>query len=362
MTSTTARRPRRCSLILWSVSLLLLCAVGATAARHIHHEDAVRAANSAAAAIDNAAAPRIHALGRLEPAGTVIQLAPPSGNEGARVELLKVDEGDSVQKGDVLAVLDNHDRRATALTEAEARLAAAAARLAQTQAGAKAGEIAAQSSAVDMMTEQIKVAKRELKRAQELHARAVVTTEDLDAKQWAVDRAVIDLRRNEQLLVSVREVREVDVEVARQEVAVARAAVKRAAAELAATEVRAPSAGRILKIHTRLGERISDSGILDLGDVDHMEAVAEVFEADVLRLDAGLPATVMLDCLNETFAGEVSEVGHMVARKAVLSNDPVSDTDARVVEVRVRLQPADSLRVSRLSNARVEVSIQLPAK
>lgn len=361
MTSSTARRPRRRSLILWSVSLLLLCAVGATAARHIHHEDAVRAANSAAA-VDDAAAPKIHALGRLEPAGTVIQLAPPSGNEGARVELLKVAEGDSVLAGDVLAVLDNHDRRATTLAEAEARLAAAAARLAQTEAGAKAGEIAAQSSAVDMMAEQIKVAKRELKRAQELHARDVVTTEDLDAKQWAVDRAVIDLRRNEQLLVSVREVREVDVEVARQEVAIARAAVKHAAAELAATEVRAPSGGRILKIHTRLGERISDSGILELGDVDHMEAVAEVFEADVLRLDAGLPATVMLDCLNETFAGEVSEVGHMVARKAVLSNDPVSDTDARVVEVRVRLQPADSLRVSRLSNARVEVSIQLPAK
>jgi HlyD family secretion protein len=48
-----------------------------------------------------------------------------------------------------------------------------------------------------------------------------------------------------------------------------------------------------------------------------------------------------------------------VARKSVLTNDPVSDTDARVVEVRVTLAPQSAARVVRLANARVEVTIDI---
>ena len=43
----------------------------------------------------------------------------------------------------------------------------------------------------------------------------------------------------------------------------------------------------------------------------------------------------------------------------MLTNDPVSDTDARVVEVRVDLDAAHLERVARLSNARVEISFCL---
>jgi HlyD family secretion protein len=43
----------------------------------------------------------------------------------------------------------------------------------------------------------------------------------------------------------------------------------------------------------------------------------------------------------------------------VLTNDPVSDTDARVVEVRIDLKSDQIESVARLSNARVEVTILL---
>jgi HlyD family secretion protein len=88
-----------------------------------------------------------------------------------------------------------------------------------------------------------------------------------------------------------------------------------------------------------------------------MHAVAEVYEGDLLRVRVGERARVTLESSGEVLAGVVVEVGHVVARKAVLSNDPVSDTDARVVEVRIRLDQADSRRVERLSNARVGVLI-----
>jgi len=45
----------------------------------------------------------------------------------------------------------------------------------------------------------------------------------------------------------------------------------------------------------------------------------------------------------------------------VLSNDPVDDTDARVVEVRIRLDKPSSERVAGMSYARVEVVI-LPSE
>lgn len=358
--STTPRRWRRT--LLWCAALVVTLGgfAGAAAVCQRQSELALHA-NQSVTTLAAGGCRRVHALGRLEPAGTVLRLSPPSGNDGARVERLLVHEGDDVAAGAVVAVLDNAERRQAACVEAEARWHAAQARLEQTKAGAKAGDIAGQRCTVDMLAEQIKVAQRELKRARDLHEKNVVTVEDLDAKQWAADRVALEYLRAAELLESISEVREIDVRVAEQEVATALAAVQRARADLAASEVRTPAAGRILKIHTHQGERIGDRGLLDVGDVLRMQAVAEIFEGDVVHVRAGLPAVVTVDSVAEELRGEVAEVGHVVARKAVLSNDPVSDTDARVVEVRIRLQPADCVRVARLSNARIEAQIELSA-
>ena len=144
--------------------------------------------------------------------------------------------------------------------------------------------------------------------------------------------------------------------------AAAAASVRRADVDLDSSRVRSPASGRILKIHTHEGERIGNQGLLELGNVLQMQAVAEIFETDVSQLRVGLKAVVKVDCLSEPITGEIAEIGHRVARKVVLTNDPVSDTDARVVEVRIRLAPTEIERVARLSNARVEVNIELPTE
>ncbi len=304
----------------------------------------------------------VHALGRLEPAGRVLQISPQSGNDGTRVERLLVREGDDIPAGTTVAVLDNERLREASLAEAEARLGLAQSRLEQTKAGAKPGDIAAQQLSVDLQAEQMKVSEREFHRSRELHAKNVVTREDLDNKQWLLDRVTLEHRRAQELLKSIREVREIDVRVAERDVASAAASVRRAQVDLDSSQVRSPAAGRVLRIHTHEGERIGNQGLLELGDVLHMQAVAEIFETDVAQLRLGLKAVVKVDCLSEPISGDVAEIGHRVARKVVLTNDPVSDTDARVVEVRIRLSPADIERVARLSNARVEVNIELPAE
>jgi HlyD family secretion protein len=301
----------------------------------------------------------VHALGRLEPASRILELSPESGNEGATIRELLVREGQDVEAGAVLAILDNDVRREASVAEARAALKAAEAKLAQVQAGAKSGDIAAQEAALALTRQQTTVARRELDRARELHQRKALSVDDLENKQWELDRLVIEQQRASGQLDSLREIRETDVQAAAAEVARAQAALESAETLLAASRIHAPVAGRILRIHARPGERLGTDGVLELGDVREMQAVAEVFEADVSLLREGLSAEVVVDGSGDRLTGRVVEIGHLVARKVVLTNDPVSDTDARVVEVRVSLDAESSARVARLSNARVEVKISL---
>ncbi|MFN8706570.1 MAG: hypothetical protein ACK50J_07810, partial [Planctomyces sp.] len=160
----------------------------------------------------------VHALGRLEPAGTVLQLSARSGNEGATVEKLLVNEGDDVREGDVLAVLDNHSRRVAACREADARRDAAQARLKQIEAGAKIGEIEAQKAAVRLIQEQSRVAERELTRARDLLERKAIAREQSDEKQCEYDRLQLEQQRSQGVLSALQEIRDVDVHVARMDV------------------------------------------------------------------------------------------------------------------------------------------------
>ncbi|MFO0947908.1 MAG: HlyD family efflux transporter periplasmic adaptor subunit [Planctomycetota bacterium] len=304
---------------------------------------------------------RVHALGRLEPAGRIRRVAPPSGSETALVARLLVDEGRDVQTGELLAMLDNHDRREAAVAEAEAHLQEARSRLEQVRAGAKSGEIEAQRQAVNLAEMEQAYVQRELDRAEQLHLRNLMSDEEHEKKRCLRDRLAIERQRAEQQLAALEEVRAVDVEVAERQVKSAEAALVRARAELRAAELRAPADGRILKIHARAGERVGEQGLLELGDVANMQAVAEIFEGDLPLVQVGQPARVILDSSGESIRGEVAELGHLVARKSVLNNDPVSDTDARVVEVRVRLFPAANSRHAAFPTREVEVTIEAVA-
>ncbi|WP_199858251.1 HlyD family efflux transporter periplasmic adaptor subunit [Limnothrix sp. PR1529] len=159
-------------------------------------------------------------------------------------------------------------------------------------------------------------------------------------------------------LSSVAEVRTVDVRTALAEVAAARAARDRAAAALERAYLRAPSDGQILKIHARAGEKIGDSGLLDLAQTDRMVAVAEVYQTDVGLVRVGQPATIVGQAVQGSLRGTVTQVGLQVLQQNVFSNQPGENLDRRVVEVRILLDPASTARVRSLTNLQVEVSIE----
>jgi HlyD family secretion protein len=195
---------------------------------------------------------------------------------------------------------------------------------------------------------------------QTLAGRGASTAEDLDEKRSQWESARLELRQASATLDAISEVREVDVQLQECEIEAAEAAAERARADLDATIVRAPIGGQVLRIHTRAGERAGEDGLLEMGRTDAMYAVAEVYEADIPRVRVGAGARVIVPSTGLELPGVVEEIGLLIGRKDVLSNDPVSDTDARVVEVRVRLLPPGGEKVSGFSNARVEVSIEAP--
>ena len=83
-------------------------------------------------------------------------------------------------------------------------------------------------------------------------------------------------------LNQIEEVRPVDVDIAAAELKEAQAAVATAQAELDRAYIKSPQGGTVLKILTRPGEVVSSNeGIVRIGQIDRMYAIAEVYESDI---------------------------------------------------------------------------------
>lgn len=149
---------------------------------------------------------------------------------------------------------------------------------------------------------------------------------------------------------------DVALEEARLRRDVARAELTRAEAQLELSRVRSPIDGQVLKIHSREGERVAVDGIVEIGATSSMYAVAEVYETDIGRIRVGQRASVESPALPRVLEGSVERIGLRIGKQDVLSTDPVADTDARVVEVEVRLD--DPEPAARLTNLRVDVRFE----
>ncbi|MBL8817344.1 MAG: HlyD family efflux transporter periplasmic adaptor subunit [Planctomyces sp.] len=300
----------------------------------------------------------VGALGWLEPQSEVRQIHAPAVMEPPRVHRMLVEEGEWVVEGDVFAILDTEPRNRAALREAQAENLVARRTLETVLAGAKPAEIEAQQAAVEVVRTNLKLSERQLAREKSLLESSATSLDSLDGKQSAMEALRSELLRETARLESLKEIRSVDIRQAEAEVARTAAAIENAEAELETSYIRSPIVGRVLRIHCRSGERIPDEGLLELGDTSRMDIVAEVHEADAPRVDVGQQATAVITTTGVELRGEVVRVGKIIGRKDVLSNDPVDDTDARVIEVRIRLDEDSSRTTENLSYAKVEVTIQ----
>ncbi|MCH2172544.1 efflux RND transporter periplasmic adaptor subunit [Myxococcota bacterium] len=232
----------------------------------------------------------VSALGRLEPKDGVYSVAQPTGSAAVIAHLL-VDQGQQVEEGEVIAVLDD-----SAIREAELQKAQAV----------------------------LKYAQRDFDRARKLERNQVQAESAYDSAEQALT--------------------------------VAKAVLAKVQAEYDRSRVRAPISGRVLYVYSRRGEQVGPDGILEMGRTDQMYAVAEVYETDIPYVREGQKAVVTSPALKGDLTGTVEEIGLRVGKLDVVSTDPAARTDARVVEVKVRLD--DSKVVSGLTNLQVTVSFR----
>lgn len=339
--------------------------------------------------------PSVTALGYLEPRGKVIKLSAPMSSGGtSRVDQLLVKQGDVVKAGQVLAVLDSHDRLQAALVEAQEHVKVAQSNLAVVKAGAKRGEVNAQRAEIgrlaaqrqgDAQAQAATVARLEAERQ---NAQAEAQRYDLLYLQGATSASLRDTKaltlataqRNVQeaqavlkriqmtrspeltaakaTLDRIAEIRPVDVAASQAQVDQAIAAVQQAKAQLDLASVRAPQAGVVLDIHTRPGELVSTDGIVELGSTQEMTALLEVYETDIGKVKLGQPTKLFADSRPEPLFGKVSEIGVKVKRQNVVNSDTSQNIDARIVEVRVQLDTASIQQVAGLTNLQVTGEIQ----
>jgi HlyD family secretion protein len=297
----------------------------------------------------------VTALGRLVPGRAITSVG---AQPGSRVLKLDTAEGRHVKPGDALVYLDTYplklaerDAAKVALDEAHERLQAetayAEAVIAQTQFSLRALELAAAHEA------------NESTRIKSLNASRAAPEKRVEDQQFLAETRAAELEKGKSDLQAAR------AALARAKslvgLATAEARLKVTEAQLELTILRAPFDGEILQVLTYPGERIGDAPVLKMGDTADMHVLAEVHEADIAAVRLGLPATVTSPAFAGSLHGAVEEIGALVDRNAVLDVDPRASQDARVVEVRVKLD--DPQKVAHLSHLQVSMRIELdPAR
>lgn len=352
--------------------------------------------NALSAAVNRVAEPEfVTALGRLEPKGEVIKLsAPTSSGEVSRVQRLLVQQGSKVKAWQVVAILDSRDRLQAAVEKAQEDVKVDRARLAQIKAGAKSGEIQAKTAEVSRteaegngqiatttatisrLNAELNNAQVEYKRYQLLYTNGAISASMRDSKLLTVKTVTQQLNETKAnlqrikgaqkqqviaakaILDQIKEVRAVDVQVAQATVRSSQTAVKTAQANLDLAYVRATRDGQILKIHTFPGELIGQEGIVELGKTDEMYVIAEVYETDVTKIKRGQSVVITSNAFPDKLKGTVNEIGLQIGKNDILKSDPTTDTDSRVVEVKIILDANASQKVSGLTNLQVTAAIQ----
>lgn len=224
------------------------------------------------------------------------------GARGAgRIEVLNVDEGTPVKKGEILAILEHDDLKA-ALAAAKAAVEHSRAELAEQQI-------------------EIERSKRDFDRMDKLKARGSATEAEHDEARFKHEAAVAKLASMKAAIVQ------------------AEARVKEAEQITENMYVRAPFDGTVISKDAELGESILPGGlgegsgrgsVVTIADLKHLEVDCDVKEDYISRITPGHPAEVAVDAVpDRRYKGLV--------RKII----PMGDRARATIKVKVEITDAD---------------------
>lgn len=277
----------------------------------------------------------VAALGRLEPLGGIVRVAAPSTPDavsGVVVVKLLVERGADVKAGQLLAELDTAAIAKARVIEAQADLEIAR------------RDVLAAASVAEEACVLADVAARQSRRKTELQGRGLASNEETETAKGNSEAGAASCKA-----------RTTEARVADSRVASAQARLTRCQAELERSYVRAPFGGRVLDLLVMPGELAGQDGILELGRVDQMQAVAEVYESDIRFVKTGQKARLKSEALAQDLHGTVARIRPKVQKLDHIGDDPAARKDARIVEVEIRLD--DPRPAANLTNLQVEIEI-----
>ena len=276
---------------------------------------------------------RIAALGRVEPLDRVVKLSVPASLSNDTIGQLLVKQGDQVQRGQVLAILSSRES-----LERDVRSAAAAVEVARRK-------LAAQDSVIARYRAELAQAQVELRRYTQLYAQGASSAETRDR------RITIESTTRASLDQALQ-----DRDTLRAQLEEQQAALGRNRTELDKALIRAPFGGTVFRINAYPGDKVSDDGILEMGDSSRMGVIAEVYQTDRPGISLGQRVVISADGFpGRQMVGQVVEIARQVSRQSVYSGEAGENLDRRVFEVKIGLPPEAAALASSINYLQVNV-------
>ncbi len=286
----------------------------------------------------------IAAPGRVEAVSEEIRV---SSELSGRLRTVHVEEGDRVQRGQVLAEIENDDYRAR-VAAAEAELRQREAELRRTVNGARTQERLEAEASMQAAKAALDKSKSEAERRRGLADRNVISRDEAERyeRAYQVARAQFEQAAQHFALIDA-DAREEDRALAEAAAATARARLAEARAYLEKSYIRAPINGVILRKLRHSGESVStqfDSPVITMADDSILRVRLDVDESDVSKLRAGQRAYVTAEAYGtHKFWGRVIRVGRILGKKNVRSDEPSEHVDTKILETLVELDSGQAL-------------------
>jgi len=221
-----------------------------------------------------------------------------------------VEEGQTVQEGQILARLDTQDLEQT-LAMRQADSAVAKASLAELQAGSRTEEIEAARAALDQATAELRRQEPDEARLRDLQQMGIVSTRDYETSRAALDAAKAKVRQAEQQYALVKKgPRSEDIAQGRARHEQALQGLALAQTQLDYATLSAPFSGVVLSVNVEPREYVAPgTAVVTVGRLSQVWLRAYVEETDLGRVKLGQKALVRTDTFpDKTYEGRVSFV------------------------------------------------------
>lgn len=264
----------------------------------------------------------------------------------SRIVKFCVEEGDHVNKGDTLVILDSPELRAKLLQATSARRAALA-QEAKARRGAREEQLRGAKEMWEKAKAGLAISEKSYRRINRLYEEGVMSEQKRDEVKAKYDAMkATEAAARAQYDMAVNGARSEDREAASAQVGMAEGAVDEVESYMSETILTAPASGEITEIFPRQGELIGTGApIMNVSRLDKMWITFAVREDYLRNFEIGKEIEAYIPAFDKDMKFRVSFIKDMGTYAAWKATKPTGDYDLKTFEVKaVPTQGRDGLR------------------